>query len=71
MLVLSRKESERIQIGDDVVVTITSIKGNRVSLGIEAPKEVSVRRWELPTNRAVNAETGPIDHLECRQPKVA
>lgn len=47
MLVLSRKVGERIQIGDDIVVTITAIKGNRVQLGIDASQEVSIRRGEL------------------------
>ncbi len=47
MLVLSRKTGERIHLGDDVVITITKIAGNRVAIGIEAPREVSIRRGEL------------------------
>ena len=47
MLVLSRKVGERIQVGDDVTLVVTKVNGNRVSLGIEAPPEVSVRRGEL------------------------
>ena len=47
MLVLSRKVGERIQIGDDIVVTITAIKGNRVQLGIDASHDVSILRGEL------------------------
>lgn len=47
MLVLSRKVGERIQIGDDIVLTVTAIKGNRVQLGIDASHEVSIRRGEL------------------------
>lgn len=47
MLVLSRKEGQRIQIGDDVWITVLKVKGNRVSIGIEAPNEVSIRRCEL------------------------
>ena len=47
MLVLSRKVGERIHIGDDVVVTITAIKGNRVQLGIDASHDVSILRGEL------------------------
>jgi len=47
MLVLTRKKNERIRIGDEVEITITRIKGNTVSIGIEAPDEVRVRRGEL------------------------
>lgn len=47
MLVLSRKVGERIQIGDDIIVTITAIKGNRVQLGIDASQDISIRRGEL------------------------
>lgn len=48
MLVLSRKSMESIQIGDNVVVTVLEIKGNRVRLGIDAPREIHVKRSELP-----------------------
>ena len=48
MLVLSRKESQRIQVGDSIVLTIVRVNGDRVRVGIEAPAEVSVRRGELP-----------------------
>ena len=47
MLVLSRHRDESIMIGDDVVVTIVDIRGDKVRLGIEAPKEVSVHRREV------------------------
>ena len=47
MLVLSRKSTESIHIGDSVVVTVLEIRGNKVRLGIEAPKEVHVLRSEL------------------------
>lgn len=45
MLVLSRKTKQSIHIGD-VVISINQIKGNKVSLGIEAPQEVRVLRGE-------------------------
>lgn len=48
MLVLSRKIGERITIGGDVVVTVTKVKGSRVTIGIEAPAEVRIVRGELP-----------------------
>jgi carbon storage regulator len=47
MLVLSRKVGEEICIANDIVVVITSIKGSRVSVGIEAPNFVKVLRAEL------------------------
>ena len=47
MLVLSRKSTERIQIGDNVVVTVLEIRGSKVRIGIDAPKEIHVLRSEL------------------------
>ena len=46
MLVLSRKTGEVVQIGTDIRVTVADISGNRVRLGIEAPRNISVRRPE-------------------------
>lgn len=47
MLILSRKQSESIRIGDDLVIHVKRIKGNRIRLGIEAPQDVQIRRGEL------------------------
>ena len=47
MLVLSRKKSESIVINDNIVVTVVDIRGDKVRLGIEAPKEVTVHRSEV------------------------
>ncbi len=47
MLVLSRRESQRIRVGDSVVVTIVKIGGDKVRVGIEAPSDVLVLRDEL------------------------
>ena len=47
MLVLSRRESERIRLGDSIVVTVVRLAGDKVRIGIEAPKEVLVLRDEL------------------------
>jgi carbon storage regulator len=47
MLVLSRQRDESIVIGDNVVVTIVDVRGDRVRLGIEAPREISVHRREV------------------------
>jgi carbon storage regulator len=47
MLVLSRRERERIRLGDSIVVTVVRLSGDRVRLGIEAPADVLVLRDEL------------------------
>ncbi len=47
MLVLSRRESERIRLGDSITITVVRVAGDRVRLGIDAPPEVSVLREEL------------------------
>lgn len=47
MLVLSRNKGEQIVVADNVVITVVEIRGDKVRLGIEAPKEVSVHRKEV------------------------
>jgi carbon storage regulator len=47
MLVLSRKRNEKIVIDGQIVVTVVDIRGDKVRLGIEAPKEVSIHRSEV------------------------
>jgi carbon storage regulator len=47
MLVLSRQRDESIIIGDNVVITIVDVRGDKVKLGIEAPKEIPVHRREV------------------------
>ena len=47
MLVLSRQRDETIMIGDDIQVTVVAIRGDKVRLGINAPREVSVHRKEV------------------------
>jgi len=47
MLVLSRKKDEKIIIGDHITVMVIEIRGDKVRLGIDAPKEVSVHRQEV------------------------
>ena len=58
MLVLSRRERERIKIGDSIVITIVRVAGDKVRIGIEAPANVVVLRDEL---EARTPETLPID----------
>ena len=47
MLVLSRKVDQRIMIGDSITITVVAVSKNKVRLGIDAPKEVSVHRREI------------------------
>ncbi len=47
MLVLSRQKDESIMIGDDVEITIVDVRGDKVRLGITAPKEIPVHRMEV------------------------
>ena len=47
MLVLSRKKNESIIINDNITVTVIEIRGDKVRLGIEAPKDVTVHRREI------------------------
>ena len=61
MLVLSRKQNERIRVGDSVVVTVVRVSGDRVRIGIEAPAHIRVLRDELPIERTESfaLELGP------------
>ena len=63
MLILSRKEGESIIINENITIVVTRIQGGRVRIGIEAPKDVPVRRQELHTESAWNTrpETVPAD----------
>jgi carbon storage regulator len=65
MLVLSRKKNESIVINDDITIVVTEIQGDKVRLGIEAPREVAVDRHEIwllkkgsEQERAEGAEEG-------------
>jgi carbon storage regulator len=58
MLVLSRRSGETVVIGDEIRVTVLEIRGNSVKLGLEAPREVPLRRAELPIES--NARAAPV-----------
>jgi carbon storage regulator len=60
MLVLSRKESQRIRLGDSIVVTIVKISGDKVRIGIEAPAEVLVLRDELEPHGSASVSSSPV-----------
>jgi len=47
MLVLSRKQSQRIKLGDSIIITVVRVAGDKVRLGIDAPRDMLVLRDEL------------------------
>jgi carbon storage regulator len=58
MLVLSRKPGQKIEIDSEIVITVVEIKGKRVTIGIEAPDHVRIRRVELPEPTPVLMDPG-------------
>lgn len=47
MLILTRRAGETLMIGDEITITVLSIKGNQVRIGVNAPKAISVHREEI------------------------
>jgi len=60
MLVLSRKVGERIRVGDNIEVVVRAIEGNRIRIGVEAPKPVRVLRGELLSKRLGDATSQKV-----------
>jgi carbon storage regulator len=78
MLVLSRQRDESIMIGDNIVITVVDIRGDKVRLGINAPVEVPVHRQEvyeaiqrenLRASRLEPDDTRDLDKLASRRPR--
>ena len=65
MLVLTRKLRQEIRIGENITVTILRVKGNAVRLGIEAPRNISIKRGELAERDAKHSEEDSLedDHV--------
>lgn len=57
MLVLSRRESETIKIGDSIEITLVRVSGDRVRVGIQAPAELLILRGELDRNDVVQNQS--------------
>jgi carbon storage regulator len=60
MLVLSRKEGEKLVIGDNITLVISRITGNRVTVGIEAPADVKIFRGELKGSENQSPKVVPL-----------
>lgn len=75
MLVLTRKKGESIQIGDNIEVTIISIEGDQIKIGIDAPQSVDIYRQEVylaiqqQNSEAVNADIRLISLLDQKSNK--
>jgi carbon storage regulator len=63
MLVLSRKESQRIRLGDSIVITIVKISGDKVRVGVDAPADVLVLRDELEVRDPANRPSAERESL--------
>ena len=73
MLVLSRKERQRIKLGESIVVTVVRVSGDRVRLGIEAPSDIVVLREELGDEMPSGAQAAsknPERNLAATPPEV-
>ena len=60
MLVLSRRLNEKIQIGDNITITVVDIDKGKIRLGIEAPKDVAVFRQELLDQHDAHSDSAPV-----------
>lgn len=68
MLVLSRKKNESIVIDEHIVITVVEIRGDKVRLGIQAPREVPIHRSEV--HAAIQSEQAASSEAEEEPPKV-
>ena len=69
MLVLTRKSNESIMIGDNILITVLSVKGNQVKIGFDAPKDVRIYREEIferiQKSKLVGVDTDLVKNDDC------
>jgi carbon storage regulator len=71
MLVLSRKKNESIVVNDTIVITVVEIRGDKVRLGIEAPREVPIHRSEVHAAIAAQSASAQVPaEQSCSSPEV-
>jgi carbon storage regulator len=66
MLVLSRKMNESVVINDNITIVVVEIRGDKVRLGIEAPKDITVHRKEI--HDAIQSTVKPSSHKNLKVP---
>jgi carbon storage regulator len=74
MLVLTRKQGEKILIGDDIVITVLDVRGDSIRLGVDAPRGISIQRAEIlkavtEANLEANLAAGRDDQVAADQLK--
>jgi carbon storage regulator len=69
MLVLSRKKNESIVIDDNIVITVVEVRGDKVRLGIQAPRDVPVHRSEV--HAAIHADQPEDVRVQEEPPQVS
>ena len=67
MIVIPRKNGESVVIGDDIILTVIEVRGDKVRLGVEHPKGVTVHRWEVVRGdtRSKGACAGIVADVPC------
>ncbi len=70
MLVLSRKKNESIVINDSIVITVVEIRGDKVRLGIEAPREVPIHRSEVHAAIVAQGNVPAAAEQACSSPEI-
>lgn len=80
MLVLSRKEGEKLRLGDEILITVVKVGADKVRLGIQAPSNLLILRDELDTHDQIEAEdeeritlvfTAEVDQLAAKTLRIA